>query len=68
MNWQTKIIDVTLGELIDRDLEEFLDLLADRAFGTILAEEIEYRVVGIAGDHTLKLEVTANIPDDEERI
>lgn len=63
---QTKVIDVGLSEIIHSDFEGFLDTIAERAFNTILAQEINYRVVGVASDWAVKLEITAHVPDADE--
>lgn len=45
----TKRVEVSLGEVIDRDFEDFLDLIAERA-GDPLMGDIRYIVVGANPD------------------
>lgn len=57
--WLEKIVvPVTLGELLDNDFEEFLDLLAERA-GYDLLQEIGYSVEGHDED-TLHIRVSGD--------
>ena len=58
------VIEVSLGEIIERDLEEFLDLISERAFNTAAAMNVEYSIVGHR-DHAVMLMVTADIEDDD---
>jgi hypothetical protein len=58
------VIEVSLGEIIERDLEEFLDLISERAFNTAAAMNVEYSIIGHR-DHAVLLTVTADIEDDE---
>ena len=51
-----KIVEVDLSDVIDNDLEGFLDLLSERAVNSPLLMDISYRIVGHDGD-TLKIEV-----------
>lgn len=65
MSWQTKRIEVDLDAVIERDREEFLDLIADKAFGTVSAEDIGYAIGGfIPNTTTLFLVVTAYLPEE----
>ena len=68
MQWQTKIIVVDLDDMIDNNLEHFLDLIAERAFGTELAMQINYKAVRVVGDASIELEVTAEVPGEDEDI
>jgi hypothetical protein len=56
----TGTVAVGLGDVIDGDLEAFLDLLSEALTGSGLLMDIGYRLVGIDGDHTLRLEVTGD--------
>ena len=51
---------VDLSEVINRSLEELLDLLSDLATGTELLSDISYSVVGHSGN-TLELTVRGDI-------
>lgn len=64
-NWRRQTVTVDLSDVIDLDLEGFLDLISERAYGTPLAQDIEYEIVG-HGLHSVQLEVVANIPDDDD--
>jgi hypothetical protein len=54
---------VELHEIINNDLEGFLDILSERAVGNGLLMDIAYRVVAVQDDGTLILEVDG---DDSE--
>ena len=56
----TTVVRVGLNEVIDRDLEEFLDLLSSRAAGNELLMGTAYEVTGLDGG-TLLLTVTGDI-------
>lgn len=50
------VVEVDLSEIIDTDLEGFLDILSERATGSPLLMDISYKVIGCEND-TLKIEV-----------
>lgn len=52
-------VQVELHEIIDYNLEGFLDLISERACKSPLLMDISYRVVGHDGD-TLTIEVTSD--------
>lgn len=58
-----KQVRVDLCEVIDNDLEGFLDILSERATGGPLLMDISYRVVAVEQDSTLVIEVDG---DDSE--
>ena len=58
------VIEVSLGEIIDRDLEGFLDLISERTFKTPVAMNVEYSIIGHR-DHVVLLMVTADIEDED---
>lgn len=53
------VVPIDLDEIVDRDIEEFLDLLSFRLTGSTLLMDIEYKVVGHAGD-TIHIEVNGD--------
>lgn len=55
-------IDIELREAINRDLEEFLDLITEKAFGSIMLSDIRYSVIGVSGD-LIQIKVTGNVSD-----
>lgn len=58
----TRCCHVDVDELIERDLEQFLDLIAERAFGSVLASDLSYRVAGSKpSSGQLLLAVTADV-------
>lgn len=63
------IIDMSLSEFIDNDLEGVLDLISNNATGSELLSNISYSVVGHHGD-VLTLKVVGSIEsiDDAEDI
>ncbi len=44
------VVAIGLSEVVDRDFEQFLDLLSERLTGTELLENIDYDVVGHDGN------------------
>jgi hypothetical protein len=61
--YATRQCEIDLADVIDLDLEGFLDLISERAFGSILLMDVTYAVAGVTGD-TLRLNVagdTSNI-------
>lgn len=57
--------NVTLGEIIDRDLEGFLDFLAELV-GHPLLMDINYGVQALNPDGSLCLWVTGDVSADED--
>ena len=56
----TGIVPVDLSEIIDNDLEGFLDIISEKLVSNGLLMDISYRVVGNLGN-TLYLEVSGDI-------
>ena len=54
--WLKGVVPVALSEIIDGDLETFMDKLSELLTGTELLSDFSYRVVGHDGD-TLYIEV-----------
>ncbi len=58
----TRCCFVDVDELISHDLEGVLDMISERAFGSILASDLSYRVVACdSGSGQLQLAVTADV-------
>lgn len=61
------IVSVRLGEVIERDYEEFLDLISEKLVGTILLSDINYKLVGSvendSGGHNLLISVSGDAGD-----
>lgn len=55
----TATIKIALDDIVFCDYEQFLDTISTRAFGSDLATDISYIIVGYEGN-TLMLEVTAD--------
>lgn len=53
------VVRVRLSDVIDRDLESFLDLLGDKLVGSALLMDIRYEIVGGKGDEVF-LRVTGD--------
>ena len=53
-------VSVDLSDLIDGNLESFLDLISERAGFPLLTEQ-SYAIVGFTGETTLTLRVTGNV-------
>lgn len=41
----TRLVDVSLSDIINHDLEGFLDLLSEKATGTVLLMDIQYEII-----------------------
>ncbi|MHB8409557.1 MAG: hypothetical protein ACYDHY_15945 [Acidiferrobacterales bacterium] len=52
---------IGLSEVIDGNLETFLDEISEDAVGSALLEDISYRLVGFADDATLLIEVQGSV-------
>lgn len=59
-----RTVTVELSEIIDRNLEHFLDLLSVRATGNPLLMDIDYTVVGTDGE-SIKIKVTGDAAEIE---
>ena len=57
-------VEIELSDIIDSSLEEFLDLLSEKATGTELLSNISYAVVGHTGN-TLEVTVTGDVSSIE---
>jgi ADP-dependent phosphofructokinase/glucokinase len=64
MQNQTAEIDVALEEIIQCDLEGFMDLLSERAFGRIDVHGIDYTMVALRDPNTIRMLVIGAIPVD----
>ena len=61
-----KVVTVELSDLIDNNLEGFLDILSEKAVGHECLMDINYKIVGHESDTILKIEVTGYVdPDDD---
>jgi len=66
--YRTKRISIELEEAIENDIEGFLDLLSERAFGSPLLMDTAYKIVRLDGE-SLILEVTGDVSMiDEARL
>ena len=59
----TVTISIHLSDVISHDLDEFLDLIAERC-GYPLLMDIGYKIVGCGPDNNLILEVTGEVDWD----
>lgn len=66
--WITTIVEVDLSEVIERDLEGFLDLISERATGVEMSRLMQqsWRIVGFKSTGTVLLEVTGDASADLE--
>lgn len=55
------VVSVELSEIINNDLEGFLDILSEKATGTEVLSDITYSIVERSGSSTLEIEVVGNI-------
>ena len=69
-NFVEGYVRVTMADIIYRDYEELLDLIAEKLVGSNLLMEIDYDVVAVEPDNVLVLRVTGDvsavISDDDE--
>lgn len=56
---------VELYEVGENDLEGFLDLISERAFGTEYVQEINYEIIGLSSEQELLLAVYGILPERE---
>ena len=52
---------VDFNQILDIDLEGFLDCLSERLTGSLLLMNIDYNVVGIIGPDELVINVSGNV-------
>ncbi len=52
---------ICLSEVIEGNLETFLDEISEDAVGSALLEDISYRLVGFVDDATLLIEVRGSV-------
>lgn len=60
-NYATAVITIDLSEAIDSDLEQFLDLISDRAFGSTVVMDPSYTVLGVTKQEEIRLRVTGDV-------
>ena len=72
--YMTGCVAVALSDIIDNDLEQFLDLIAEKLVANDCLMDINYKAIGItdvdSGNANIIIEVTgdvSNILDMEER-
>ncbi len=68
-NYVTAVVEMSLGDIIDHDLDGFLDGIADMAIGDIRMMNITYEAIGGAEDG-VRLRVTGDVSeiiDDPDR-
>lgn len=53
-------VEVTLSDLIDRDLEGVLDLLSEKATGTDLLMDVNYSLNAVIDKYTVEMVVTGD--------
>jgi hypothetical protein len=59
-----KTVTVTLSEIVNSDLEAFLDLITERAFGSALASDINADIIAHTAQ-TVDLTVSAELDNDD---
>lgn len=52
---------VDFNQILDIDLEGFLDCLSERLTGSLLLMNIDYDIVGIVGPNELVINVSGNV-------
>ena len=53
-------VAVELNEIIDTDLEGFLDLISEKLVGSSLLTDISYEVSGVGGSYEVVIKVTGD--------
>lgn len=54
------VIEVEINDIIDRDLEQFLDFISEKLTGTEVLSDIQYSVVGHKMPDAILLEVSGD--------
>lgn len=62
-NYLTGVIQVDLGDIIDCNLEEFLDLISNKLINSTLLMDINYRVIDVKADNSLLIEVSGDVSE-----
>ena len=60
-----KVVQVDLREIIENDLEGFLDILSERATGSSLLMDISYRILSVE-NNSLMIEVDGDPSEIED--
>jgi hypothetical protein len=53
-------VAVSFNDVIEADFEVFLDAVSEKLVGSVLLQDISYRVVGVIDDGTVEVEVTGD--------
>lgn len=61
-NYLTAIVEISLADIIDQNLDEFLDTIAEEAVGDIRLMDISYEAIG-GGDDTVRLQVGGDVSE-----
>lgn len=56
--YKTELVEIDLSEVINTDLEGFLDLISERLINSCLLSDISYTIVTTKPDNTLVLQVS----------
>lgn len=59
----TGVVRVALSEVIENDIEGFLDILSERLLETDMLSELSYRIVGVEDGRTLLVEVYGHVEE-----
>ena len=68
-NYVTGLLPVSLSDMLRYDLEEFLDLLAERFVNNLLLMDITFKAVKVIDDNIIleiRGDVTSILAEDEE--
>jgi len=57
------VIKLEISEMIDNDLEGFLDILSEKLTGSVCLMEIGYKVVGCTEDECVLMRVSGDISE-----
>jgi hypothetical protein len=69
IDWRKARVVIELADIINTDLDGFLDLIVETAWGfATVASEIEYEIVSSPTPHTVCIEVTAYIDTEEDTL
>jgi hypothetical protein len=60
-----RAVTVDLADLIDNDLEGVLDLVSERAIGSVLLQNIDLTPTSINTDQTIQMRITGYIDEED---
>lgn len=59
----TGVVTMDLDDIVNFDLEWFLDEISEKLVGSIMLLDVSYRAIGVLEDGSLQVEVTGDVSD-----